>query len=224
MPANIDLQQLAVARGAPPAAAPRRRLLARYGLPGLLLAGFAALLAWAGREALSAPRPVTVVPVLTARGALAQPADTPLFRAAGWVEPRPTPTLVTALAEGVVERLLVVEGEEVKEGQVVARLVRADADLAVRGTEAEVQLQQAELASARAALTAAMATLEAPLHLKVSLAEAVAALARAEAERDALPSRVKAAQSRQKFAKRDLEYRESSSSTPDAVLRKARAD
>src|SRR5262245_1620216 len=54
MPANIDLQQLAVARGAPPAAAPRRRLLARYGLPGLLLAGFAALLAWAGREALSA--------------------------------------------------------------------------------------------------------------------------------------------------------------------------
>src|SRR5437870_3119168 len=111
MRVNVDLSQLAVQRDAPapPPSRRRRHVLTRIALPGLLLAGFLALLAYALRESLSPPRPVTVIPVITAQAALDAPPDTPLFRAAGWAEPRPTPTLVTALAEGVVEELLVVE-------------------------------------------------------------------------------------------------------------------
>lgn len=225
MPPPVDLQQLAVTRDVPaPPERRRRQLLARVVLPALLLAGFAALLAWSARDAFSSARPVTVVPVLTARGPLAQPADTPLFRAAGWVEPRPTPALVTALAEGVVARLDVVEGQEVRKGDVVATLVRADADLGVIAAEADVQLQQAELAGARAAVAAAKANYDAPLALRAARADAQAALARAEAARDALPAQLKAARSRQHAAKRDLDYRESATSTSDAALRKARAD
>src|SRR5262245_28373693 len=102
MQAKVDLSQLAVQRDAPGAPTPgkRRRVLTRVVLPGVLLAGFAALVAYAARETLSPPRPVTVIPVLTAQTGTGQAADTPLFRGAGWVEPRPTALLVTALAEG----------------------------------------------------------------------------------------------------------------------------
>src|SRR5205814_3246818 len=93
--------------------------------------------------------------VMTAPSGGGQPADTPLFRAAGWAEPRPTPTVVTALAEGVVEKLFVVEGQAVEAGEVVARLIDADARLALDAAEADVKLREGELAAARAALVAA---------------------------------------------------------------------
>src|SRR5262245_13602768 len=101
---TVDLRQLAVrhAEAPPPAAAPPRRWLTRYLLPGLVLAGFLALAAWAARDSLLPAHPVTVVPVLTSQAEMQQEGE-PLFQAAGWVEPRPTPTVVTALAEGVIE-------------------------------------------------------------------------------------------------------------------------
>src|SRR5262245_49258629 len=112
MKAKVDLRQLAVERDAPaPASAARparrRHLLTRFVLPALLLAGFGLLLTYAARESLYPPRPVTVIPVISSQGEMDQPADTPLFRAAGWAEPRPTPTVVTSPAEGMVEKLLV---------------------------------------------------------------------------------------------------------------------
>src|SRR5215475_5916429 len=105
MNTKVDLSQLAVARDDPApkqgeTTRPRRRgVLTRFVLPALLLLGFAALVGYALRDSLSPPRPVTVIPVTASQGALDAPPDTPLFRAAGWVEPRPTPTVVTALAE-----------------------------------------------------------------------------------------------------------------------------
>src|SRR5262245_66194029 len=129
MSTPVDLRQLAVRRegparaGAPP---PRRRhLLTRYLLPGAILLGFAALVAWAGWDSLLPARPVTVVPVLASRAELRQ-EGTPLFQGAGWVEPRPTPVVVTALAEGVIEKLLVVEDQQVKAGEPVATPIAAD--------------------------------------------------------------------------------------------------
>src|SRR6266571_2698193 len=139
METKVDLQQLAVERDSVTLSSSRRKVLTRFVLPGALLVGFASLVAYAAREGLSPPRAVTVIPVITSQGALDAPPDTPLFRAAGWVEPRPTPTIVTALAEGVVEQLLVVEGQEVRRGQVVARLVAADAKLALESAEAEIE-------------------------------------------------------------------------------------
>src|SRR5262249_14737117 len=147
MSAQIDLKQLAVRRESAESHAirPRRsRWLSRYVLPVAVLLGFAAVLLWAARDSLLPPKPVTVVPVLTSRAEMQQ-EGTPLFQAAGWVEPRPTPTVVSALAEGVVEELLVVEGQEVKAGEPVARLIEIDAKLALDAAEATVLLRQADL-------------------------------------------------------------------------------
>lgn len=209
---RVDLSQLAFQRDAPTArpvpSVSRRALLTRYVLPAGLLLGFAGLLLYALGDNLYPPRPVTVVPVLVAQADSLQPADTPLFQAAGWVEPRPTPTVVTALAEGVVERLLVVEGQEVKKGEPVALLVSADAQLAVESAEADLNLRQAELAGARAAQTGARARLETPLHLQADLAEAEAVLARTEAELTQLPFQVRSAEARLEQARLDLTIKE----------------
>lgn len=213
MTTKVDLRRLAVNRTGPtaepvPLVSRRRHMLTRFVLPGLLLAGFAVLIAYAARDTLSPPRPVTVVPVISSQSDLPQAADTPLFRAAGWIEPRPTPTLVTALAEGVVEKLLVVEGQEVKEGEVVARLVSADARLALDSAEADVALRESEFAGAQANLTAAKTRLDQPIHLRAELADAEAALAKAETELANLPFQLQTAQARQQFARTDLESKQ----------------
>src|SRR5262245_50843465 len=180
---NVDLSQLAVRRDAPAAGPqPSRHLLARYLLPAAVLLGFVGVLVWAARDSLLPAHPVTVVPVLTSRAELRQEAGTPLFQAAGWVEPRPTPILVTALAEGVVEQLLVVEGQQVKAGEPVARLAEADARLALDAAEVDVRLREAELSAAQATLTAARTSLNQPIHLETAVAEAEAALAKLETE------------------------------------------
>jgi multidrug efflux pump subunit AcrA (membrane-fusion protein) len=225
MASNVDLKQLAVERSPVPLASPKRgRWLARYVLPGLLVVGFLALLGYAARETLSPPKDVTVIPVITAQTTLDLPADTPLFRAAGWVEPRPTPTLITALSEGVVEKLHVVEGQEVKEGQLVARLVSADAQLALDSAEADVHLREGEVKAANATLRAAKARAEHPIHLNVELADAEAALAKAESEQAKLPSDRKSAQARQVAAKRDWEYRQASDAVPEATLSRSKSE
>jgi len=230
MKTKVDLRQLAVDRDGPTPApvspAPRRwHLLTRFVLPGVLLAGFGVLIISAARETLSPPRPVTVVPVIWSQAEGQQPADTPLFRAAGWVEPRPTPTLVTALSEGVLERLLVVEGQEVQEGEVVARLVTADARLILQAAEADIRLREGELAGARAGRTAAKARRDRPIHLQVDLAEADAVLARTETERGNLAFQLRAAQVRQRFAHEDQEAKQKGSgSVPEVTIRKARSD
>ena len=105
---------------------------------------------------------MTVVPVLTTRSAPAadRHAAVPggrLGRAAADAD------LVTALAEGVVEQLLVVEGQEVKAGEPVARLSAADAQLALEAAEAEVLLREGELAAAQGARSAAKDAARAPV-------------------------------------------------------------
>src|SRR2546423_14563269 len=92
MNSNVDLQQLAVRRDGPAPARQLRRsrhLASRYLLPGAVLVGFLAVVAWAARDSLLPPQPVTVVPVLTSRAAIRQ-EGTPLVQAAWGGEARPT--------------------------------------------------------------------------------------------------------------------------------------
>src|SRR5688500_20238605 len=117
MSTQVDLRALAGDRSASAKGVRRpRNVLTRYVLPGVLLASFAALLGWSLRDRLLPATSVTVVPVVATR-AEAQAVDTPLFQAAGWVEPRPTPVIVSALVEGVVERLTVIEGDRKSVGE-----------------------------------------------------------------------------------------------------------
>ncbi|MFH5806797.1 efflux RND transporter periplasmic adaptor subunit, partial [Alienimonas sp. DA493] len=195
----------------------RGRLLARVVLPAVVLGGFLAMTGWAARDLWRAAKPVTVVPVVV-RQAEVRRAGTPLFQAAGWVEPRPTPTYVSALATGVVEELRVVAGQEVAAGEVVARLVPTDAELSVRRAEADLRLAEADVAAADAERTAAKQLFDTPLARRAALAEADAALAEVQGELNALPSQISAAEARLRFAEQNREGRRAARGSVSARL------
>jgi RND family efflux transporter MFP subunit len=222
---QVDLRQLAVRRDSAQYGTDRRRRshwLSRYVLPAAALLAFAAVLLWAVRDSLLPSKPVMVVPVLTSRAEIQQ-EGAPLFQAAGWVEPRPTPTVVSALAEGVIEELLVVEGQEVKAGEPVAKLIQIDAKLARDAAEATVRLRQAELTSCCAAVVAAQTNLDEPVHLRASLAEAEAILAQKQTERATLPPQLKSAEARERVTRLDFERKQKLSGNV-AEIEAARAD
>jgi HlyD family secretion protein len=152
MSEKVDLRGLAVRRDEVPTAAKSRRswhVGTRIVLPAIVLLGFVAVVGWAARESLLPARPVTVVPVVTTYSDV-QNEGTPIFQSAGWIEPRPTPILVTALTEGVIEKLLVVEGQKLKEGDVIARLIQDEAKLALQTAEADREMRHAEVEHAKA--------------------------------------------------------------------------
>ena len=106
---DVDLQELAYDRRVSQKNLQlQQHVLTRYVLPLALFLGFLWLVVWASRDLLFPPKPVTVVPVFSTMEEVRR-EGTPLFKAAGWIEPRPTPVRVAALAPGVVAKLLVVE-------------------------------------------------------------------------------------------------------------------
>ena len=123
-------------------------------LPGALLLGFGAAIAYTARDALRPATPVKIVPVVLAPAASGggggESAGTVTVQAPGWVEPDPYAVAVAALADGVVRDVLVLEGQPVQKGQVLARLIDEDAKLALARAEAELALRQAALAAAQA--------------------------------------------------------------------------
>lgn len=204
-----DLRELALDRA--PKQAVRRnwsRLVIRRLVPGLVLAGFAALFVFAAGEQLLPRKEVTVVPVLVAEATSASRAGASLFQAAGWVEPRPSPVLVTALTPGVVAEMLVVEGMTVDAGQAVARLVDVDARLALRQAEIARELRLAEKESAAAQLRAARLRHAQPVHLHAALAEAEAELQQTETELAGIPFQLESATARRAFAEENLRGKE----------------
>jgi multidrug efflux pump subunit AcrA (membrane-fusion protein) len=211
MSAEVDIKQLAIVRGEEPSTKTgrRRHVVSRYLVPGALLLGFGSLVAWASRDAVSPPQDVWVVPVLASQSAVQQ-AGTPLFQAAGWIEPRPTPIRVAALSPGVVERLLVVQDQQVQAGEPVAELIKTDAQLVCDGALANLQLQEADLKDAKAALTAATTRFNRPVHLEASLGEAEAALAQVTTEQNNLPFEIRRAEAQLAFAEKDFENKQAS--------------
>lgn len=225
---SLDLRQLAVDRSTSPPSAPERRrpraYLSRIVLPAVFLTGFAGLVGWAARDQFIGRTPVRVVPVSVSRAELRQ-SGTPLFQAAGWIEPRPRPILVTALAEGVLEDVFVIEGQDVAAGEKIATLIDVDARLAVDQSAAERDLRQSEVDSARAEETAARQRLEQPLHLTSALADAESALAKVDSELARLPTLIEAAEATQENTRRSLAAKESvGDAIAGRVLQQARAD
>jgi HlyD family secretion protein len=211
MSAEVDIKQLAIVRDetGPLKRPSRRHLVSRYVIPGVLVAGFAALLVWTMRDSIRPPHVVSVVPVFATQSS-AQSEGTPLFQAAGWIEPRPTPIRVAALAPGVVERLLVVEDQAVKAGEPIAELVKQDAQYTTHHAEADLKIREAELASAKADFEAATTRLEQPVHLQGALGEAEAALAQVTTEIKNLPFETRRAEAQLEFATGNYEGKQSS--------------
>lgn len=213
---QIDLSQLAMERTPAAAVTPksgRRRWLFRYALPTLILLGFCGLLATAAGTHWLPRRSVTVLPVVVSRAAIAQPSGTPQFQAAGWIEPRPTPINVAALAPGVIEELLVVEGQQIAKAEPIAKLIAADAELAVRQAEAALAIRVGDVKRAQAELRAAETRVEQPLHLEVQFAEASSLLANAITQQTKLPFLIEAAEARYTFTLANVKGKRSAQSS-----------
>ncbi len=139
-----------------PSAAPSSsRRLPAWLLPVSILTGFGLLFGALFRDRLLPAPAVTVAPVLATSDAPAlvsrndavPAAAAPLFQASGWVEPEPYPVKASALIDGVVATVHVLEGEDVEKDQLLVSLVDEDARLALAAAEARQQL----LLSARTA-------------------------------------------------------------------------
>jgi len=147
----------------PPSAIPRPRFnfKTRILLPGAILLALLLLMGYAARDSLLPARAVTVIPVvlkdvggaaMTNAPAAASPAPTnssASVQAPGWVEADPFPIAVTALTDGVVKEMLALEGQSIKAGEVVVRLVDDDARLALAKADAQLAQQQAALDAAQ---------------------------------------------------------------------------
>ncbi len=165
---------------------PRRSWRTRVALPAailLLSAGLVGGAAWnAFAPATEVEGTAVVLAALThaedhdAHGASSAEAVAggPSVQAAGWIEPSPYPIFATALAEGVIEEILVLEGDRVSKGQVLARLVSADATIAAARARAELAKADAELIGAQARIASLVERDRA-----VAVAEARAGAARA---------------------------------------------
>lgn len=225
-PSRLDLSQLAVDRSGS-AKKPRVRIkrswFTKYVLPLGILAGFLGLFGWAARDSFLPAQSITITPVLVSRAEIKR-EGTPLFQAAGWIEPRPTPVVASALAAGVIEELFVIEGQHVKKGEPVARLIGSDAKLALAEARAAHDLQRAEVSRAEATLAAAQANYAQPTQLRATLAEAGARLHETEVAISNLPYAIETAKSRLQLAEENERRKElAGQAISGRVLREARA-
>lgn len=195
-----------------PPARPRR--LVRLGIPALVIAGMGGLLALSAGESL---RPVPGVAVhavvfdpsrpdatLIALSQDGEPSDSASGRAAnggrfagrgggaavqapGWLEADPFLIASTALTDGIVAEMLVLEGQPVEAGQIIARMVPDDAELALAEADAHLATRRAEQDSAAADLSAARTDWDEPVERERAVAASEARLARVAAELEQLP-------------------------------------
>lgn len=222
----VDLSQLAVQRSAPTSSAlkARRHWITRYLIPLSILTGFTALFGWAARDSFLPAQSVTITPVIVTHADVQQ-EGTPLFQAAGWIEPRPTPIVVSALAEGVVMEIYAVEGQHVEQGKPVAKLIDTDAKLALQQADASLRLCEAEVKSAEAALTAARTTFDNPNKLQAALADAESRLAETRLVLGNLPYMIETARTRRQLAVENVDRKErAGQAIAGRVLREAKAE
>ncbi|MDX2176295.1 MAG: efflux RND transporter periplasmic adaptor subunit [Candidatus Sumerlaeia bacterium] len=153
----------------------------------------AALLGSSLVGSLESARPVEATPVVELAAKTPMEVDSPIgpdtarVQAAGWIEPDPYPIAVAALASGTVAEVLVREGDAVAAGDVVARLVDADARLALGRSEAELHAAEASWRLNTEGVRAVAVS-------RARTEETSAALALAEAERDSAAAALREAE------------------------------
>jgi HlyD family secretion protein len=191
-------------------------------IPGIIIGGFLLLLGLSAYQELVPAVSVQASPVVT------KSVDGPItgavtVQAAGWVEADPYKSFVTALADGVVREVLVLEGEAVTQGQVVARLVDEDARLAMQRAEDRVKELEATLAVERAELHAAQVEWENPVERKRAIEMGEAQLAESKAARRQIAEEIAAEEATLEHAKsqydRSIGLRESGAISDQEFIR-----
>jgi RND family efflux transporter MFP subunit len=162
---------------------PARRIPA-WSIPLTIAAGFAILFLALFRDRLLPAPAVDVALVLAttsepnASQFKAPSASGLLFQASGWIEPDPLPTRATALIDGVIDQVHVLEGQRVSTGDLLATLIDADARLALsaamekhRTLSAARDAHIAAISSSRRKHESALATEQAALTLREEAAD-----------------------------------------------------
>lgn len=217
---------------------PRNRWRTRVLIPLAILLAIGGLAWYAAREVIFPPTPVRVVPVIvrdarenaTTSGETKSPLGGPSVQAPGWIEPEPYAINVPALVDGIIRDVLVLEGDTVTEGQIVAHLIDDDLRLAERSAQAVVAERQADVAKARAGV--------APMRSAIQIASAEADMIRDEMDRKRglvesggvpagdyarLEIRLRSAQARVEQAKSELTATEATAAQAAAALATAQA-
>lgn len=176
MKATLD----SLTRSASPEAKPPRRTPA-WLVPAAVLTGFALLFLALFRDRLLPAPTVETALVLATPGDTETPAAATgdlLFQASGWIEPDPLPVKATALVDGVIDSVHVLEGQRVAKGDPLATLIDADARLALAAAEQEHRMkvaardaQVAAIASARKKYESARSIVEAARTLQEEAAD-----------------------------------------------------
>lgn len=154
MKASLD----SLTRSASVEAKPPRRMPA-WLIPAAILTGFALLFLALFRDRLLPAPTVGTALVLATPGGPETPASAAtgnlLFQASGWIEPDPLPVKATALVDGVIDAVHVLEGQQVAKGDPLATLVDADARLSLAAAEQEHRMKVAARDSQVAAIDSA---------------------------------------------------------------------
>lgn len=206
-------------RPRPAVAAPHR--LPAWLIPAGIALGFALLFLGLFRDRLLPAKDVEVAVVLATTETVTQAGDPtshtqttdgPMaFQASGWLEPDPHAVKATALVDGVVQQVHVLEGQKVSKGQPLADLIDDDQQLALQAAEqtlimrrAEITEHRATIRSAHSALSSAIARAKAA---EAALVEASDRAGRMESLRRGTVSEadVVLAQSRRDAARADVE-------------------
>lgn len=149
---HADLGALRVVRSDAGSSTPALHLPRRWGsrvfLPLLLLGGFAGVLAWASWDRLVPPLPVRIVTVQVRTSAL-ENSGQELFKANGWIEPRPLPVDVPIQTEGMyrIKEVFVHPGDVVKARQLLIVLDDEKAKLDVEALQKKLARRKAAIAS-----------------------------------------------------------------------------
>lgn len=130
-------------------------------LPTGLLIGFLLIFALLFGGRLIPALPVETASVITIRSGDATPRtqeaepDTAttissgkgqlLFQASGWVEPDPYVTFASTLVNGVIDEVLVLEGQKVKKDELLATLIDADAKLDLKTAQRNYESHQKQI-------------------------------------------------------------------------------
>jgi multidrug efflux pump subunit AcrA (membrane-fusion protein) len=135
MPINrLNVGQIFSSQNLSPSA---RKRMAVWILPLGLLLGFLLIFALLFRDRLIPAKEVDVFSAVGIEETIKNPtpkkstnvAGKLVFQASGWIEPDPLPIKATALTDGIVDSVNVLQGELVKKGDLIATLIRVDSRL-----------------------------------------------------------------------------------------------
>ena len=172
---------------------PHRRWTLRYGVPIFFIGVATSMLLITGWNAIRPVQDVDATAVVIRPVETSTPNRTTgssLVQAPGWVEADPFSTYVPALTTGIVKNVMVLEGDQVTRGQIVATLVDDDARLELDHANAILTQRNGELQAAQAAFSAAETELQELVSLTRRESVATAETARLAAELTAYPAKI----------------------------------